>query len=372
VLPRHVYVHVPFCARRCSYCDFSIAVRRVVPVDEFIAGIARELSLRFAGDEPWTVDTLYLGGGTPSLLGGAGVTRLLDGIRSRLVPGPGAEITLEANPDDVIPDSVRAWRRAGVTRLSLGSQTFDDRALAWMHRTHKATQIDRAVEVARAEGIDNLCLDLIFALPQALGRDWESDLERAVALSPEHLSIYGLTVEPATPLGRWRDRGLVLEASEVRYERDFLVAHDRLTAAGFEHYEVSNYARPGRRSRHNSAYWRHVPYAGVGPSAHSFDGTRRRWNVPAYAAWLRELGGGRDPLEGQEVLSDESRLAERIYLGLRTSSGIQADAAVVRRVQPWIDAGWAVVDTGRIVLTPTGWLRLDALAADLTFIGSRS
>jgi oxygen-independent coproporphyrinogen-3 oxidase len=240
-----------------------------------------------------------------------------------------------------------------------------------MHRTHESAQIDRAIEVARAEGIDNLSLDLIFALPEALGRGWERDIDRALALAPRHLSVYGLTVEPATPLGRWRDRGWVREASEAGYERDFLLAHDRLTAAGFEHYEVSNYARPGGQSRHNSAYWRHVPYVGLGPSAHSFAGTRRRWNVSPYAGWLRELWRGCDPLEGEEVLSDENLLAERIYLGLRTTEGIGADERVVRRVQPWIDAGWTVLDNGRLRLTPTGWLRLDALAADLTLTGSR-
>jgi oxygen-independent coproporphyrinogen-3 oxidase len=240
-----------------------------------------------------------------------------------------------------------------------------------MHRTHAANQIERALDAARSGGIDNLSLDLIFALPEALGRDWGADLERAIALAPQHLSLYGLTVEPATPLGRWRDRGIVAEATEEEYERDFLRAHELLGEAGFEHYEVSNYARSGMRSRHNSSYWHHLPYAGLGPSAHSFDGARRRWNVAAYAAWTRELVCGRDPIEGEEVLTEDNLSAERIYLGLRTAEGIVIEGALVQRVQPWLAMGWAIVEHRRLRLTSTGWLRLDALAADLTTIGSR-
>jgi oxygen-independent coproporphyrinogen-3 oxidase len=369
--PRHVYVHVPFCARRCTYCDFSIAVRRVVPVDEYLSALAAELALRVPAGEVWPVDTLYFGGGTPSRLGPQGVARLLELVRQRVALEPGAEVTLEANPDDITVDAARGWREAGVNRLSIGSQSFEPRVLTWMRRTHSAEQIARGVAVARDAGITNLSLDLIFALPEALDRDWDADVTRALALEPDHLSLYGLTIEPATPLARWRDRGTVREAPDERYEVEFLRAHDLLARAGYEHYEVSNYARPGRRSQHNASYWRRVPYAGFGPAAHSFDGARRRWNLGPYAGWVAAVRVGHDPLEGEEALGDEERRAEEVYLGLRTQTGLDIDAALALRVQPWIDAGWAVREGTRLRLTPLGWLRLDTLSADLTLIPSR-
>jgi oxygen-independent coproporphyrinogen-3 oxidase len=368
---RHVYVHVPFCARRCAYCDFSIAVRRVVPADEYVEALGNEMAIRFPDLGRWEVDTLYLGGGTPSRLGAAGVARLLEVARNRVSLSPDAEVTIEANPEDVTRDAVVEWRRAGVNRVSLGAQSFDDRVLAWMHRSHDASAIDRAVDAIRQGGIDNLSIDLIFALPSAIERDWREDVRRALALEPEHLSLYGLTVEPHTPMGRWQARGELIESPEERYESEFLHAHDALGGAGFEHYEVSNFGRAGRHARHNSAYWAHVAYAGLGPSAHEFDGTVRRWNAPVYRDWLQAVNEGRDPIAGSETVEDGSRIAEQVYLGLRSMSGLRLQPAEHRRVQPWIDAGWATLDdTGRIVLTALGWLRLDALAADLTLVRS--
>lgn len=371
VLPRHIYIHVPFCARRCAYCDFAIAVRRDVPATAFVDEVARELAIRFPPGEPWSADTLYLGGGTPSLLGGVGVARLLDRVRERIDLASGTEVTIEANPDDVTPTAAAMWRAAGVNRLSIGAQSFDAAVLDWMHRTHTSEQIPRAVEAARGAGIDDVSLDLIFALPGALGRDWENDVRRTLALAPRHISLYGLTVEPATPLGRWRARGEVIEATDERYADEFLLAHELLVGAGFEHYEVSNYARPGWRSRHNSSYWQHVDYAGLGPAAHALHGGRRRWNVPAYAEWARRVRAGRDPLAGEEVLSPGELHAERIYLGLRTIDGLAVDSMTAERARPWIEAGWAAIRDGRLTLAPSGWLRLDALAADLTLVSSR-
>jgi oxygen-independent coproporphyrinogen-3 oxidase len=376
VKPRHVYVHVPFCARRCSYCDFSIAVRTRVPVDEYLSALAGELTLRL-GEAPApegrpSIDTLYLGGGTPSRLGGEGVARAVATVERWFALAPGAEVTVEANPDDVTPEAVAAWRAAGVNRLSLGGQTFDPAALAWMHRTHDAGQIARAISLARAGGIDDLSLDLIFALPASVPRDWAGDVAQALALEPTHLSLYGLTVEPGTPLGRWAERGEVTEADEERYAAEFLHAHEALAAAGFEHYEVSNFARPGRRARHNSAYWSGAPYLGLGPAAHGFDGVERRWNVSAYASWVRAVAEGRDPADGRETLDDGMREAEAVYLGLRTQDGLVLAPGDGTRAARWEAAGWAERLDGRLRLTAPGWLRLDALAADLTMARSRS
>lgn len=372
----HVYVHVPFCARRCSYCDFAIAVRREVPWPRFARSIAQECEVRGVSDCSGPLCTLYLGGGTPSRLGEDGVPALLDTLRTQTPWRPDAEVTLEANPEDVTESAVRRWREAGVNRLSLGVQSFDDLVLSWMHRVHDAAGARRAVEAARAGGIDALSLDLIFAAPDRLARDWRRDLEEMLRLAPEHISLYGLTVEPHTPLGRWHARGQEREASEERYEQEFLLAHELLVAAGYEHYEVSNFARPGKRARHNSAYWIGAPYLGLGPSAHGFDGERRRWNIEAFAAWDRCLDELGDPVGGEETLSAENRIAEEVYLGLRTTDGLVVSRAELHHVTPWIEAGWVEsrsADVGqRLVCTPAGWMRLDALAADLTAFRSLS
>ncbi|HEX6791274.1 MAG TPA: coproporphyrinogen-III oxidase family protein, partial [Candidatus Krumholzibacteria bacterium] len=201
-----MYVHVPFCARRCSYCDFAIAVRRTVPVDDFVDSLERELQSRL-GEASAELQTLYLGGGTPSRLGAEGVQRVLDLVRKRFPTAPGAEVTIEANPEDVSAGAATAWRGAGVNRISLGVQSFDDAVLRWMHRTHDAAQAVKAAAILKEAGFDDWSLDLIFALPPEVDRSWTNDLERAIELEPPHISSYGLTVEPHTPLVRWRERG---------------------------------------------------------------------------------------------------------------------------------------------------------------------
>jgi oxygen-independent coproporphyrinogen-3 oxidase len=296
---------------------------------------------------------------------------MIDAVQRRVTLTPDAEVTLETNPEDVSENAVAVWRRAGVNRVSLGSQSFDDRVLTWMHRSHDAAAIARAREIVRSGGIENVSLDLIFALPTELDRDWPGDVGRALELEPQHLSLYGLTVEPHTPLGRWQARGEVAESPEERYEIEFLYADQALTAAGFEHYEVSNFGLPGRHSRHNSAYWSLVPYAGLGPSSHEFDGTSRRWNAPVYRDWAQTVNDGRDPIAGSEAVEADSQLAEQIYLGLRSDLGLELWRDERNHVEPWLQAGWATVDAGgRMRLTALGWLRLDALAADLTLVRS--
>ncbi|HET7599992.1 MAG TPA: radical SAM family heme chaperone HemW [Gemmatimonadales bacterium] len=362
----HLYVHVPFCARRCSYCDFAIAVRRVVPSERFVAAVLREWDAY--GQHPmWAagraVETLYFGGGTPSRLDPSGVARILDAIgRDRRIE-PGAEITLEANPDDVTRASAGRWRDAGVTRVSLGVQSFDAGVLAWMHRTHTPEQSVEAVAVLRDAGIGEVSLDLIFGLPAALGRCFDRDLARALALRPEHVSLYGLTVEPGTPLGRWAARGEAVSADEDRYAAEYLAAHAALVAAGYEHYEVSNAGLPGRRARHNSAYWRRAPYLGLGPSAHSAVGAERWWNLRDWAAYVAASDRGESVVAGREALTPEADSLEEVYLGLRTSEGVPADRIGAGAAAAWTAAGWAERHAGRIRLTPEGWLRLDALAA---------
>jgi oxygen-independent coproporphyrinogen-3 oxidase len=368
----HLYVHVPFCARRCSYCDFAIAVRRVIPVGDFVDAIAKELETRFRGEPLGAFVTIYLGGGTPSKLGPDGVEQLLDRIRAtpNLSLADGAEITIEANPEDATPEAAVQWVRAGVNRLSMGAQSFNAVALAWMHRTHDVEAAHRGMIAARTAGIGNISLDLIFALPTDLERNWDSDLSQALALHADHISLYGLTVEPHTPLGRWTARGTVEEAPEERYAAEYLRANKVLGSAGFQHYEVSNFARSGKTSRHNSSYWRRAPYVGIGPSAHSFDGTVRRWNEREFEPWRAKTMTGADPTAGSEELTAENVLAEDVYLGLRTMNGLPVTAVDSDTISAWEKSGWATLRKDRVTLTAEGWLRLDSLAATLTAVRS--
>src|SRR5437867_11068927 len=238
-----------------------------------------------------------------------------------------------------------------------------------MHRAHDATRIGDAVRALRAAGFDTISLDLTFALPAELARDWARDLDLACSLLPAHLSLYGLTVEERTPLARWISRGATSAADDERYADEYLLAHVRLASCGYHFYEVSNAERDGHRSRHNSAYWSGRAYLGLGPAAHSFDGRVRRWNLAAWEAYRHAVAARRPVVEAEEVLSEEQRELESLYLALRTDAGMPL-AALCRPLPPsaaqWVEQGWAEVREQRLVCRPEGWLRVDALVRDLT------
>lgn len=375
-LPRSVYLHVPFCTRRCAYCDFAVQATRDAPTAEWLDAIGAEWQA--LGEEqgwPATVelDTIYVGGGTPSLLGPdamAGVARAL-GTLARWDPGA-VEWSCEANPESFTPAVAEGWRAAGVNRLSLGAQSFHEPALRWMGRLHGAQGPAAAMETARAAGFRNVSIDLIFALPARLGRDWSADLDRALALEPEHISLYGLTAESGTPLGRWVREGRERMADEDNYAEEYLLAHERLTAAGFEHYEVSNFARPGLRSRHNFAYWTGVPYAALGPGAHAYLPPQRRWNVRGWEDYRDALRRGDLPVEGTEALDPADRALEELWLGLRTDLGLALTGLGVEQramARGWVGRGWAEDVAGRLRLNAEGWLLLDRLAVELHAAG---
>jgi oxygen-independent coproporphyrinogen-3 oxidase len=362
----HLYIHVPFCARRCSYCDFAIAVRRVVPTERYLDAIVREWGI-WQQDPVWEtspeIATIYFGGGTPSRLDPTGIARLLEVIVAARPILAGAEITLEANPDDVTPPAAARWAAAGVNRISLGVQSFDPSVLAWMHRTHRTEQVGPAIAHLRNAGISNISLDLIFGLPAALERSWERDLATALAHEPTHLSLYGLTIEPQTPLGRWSKRGEVTAVPDDGYAAEFLHASAALGALGWDHYEVSNAARPGYRSEHNSAYWRRAPFIGLGPSAHSGFGNQRSWNIRDWEAYGRAVEAGMPPRLAHEALDSAAMRLEDLYLGLRTTDGVLVELIPRELATAWSRAGWGAEAAGRFRLTPEGWLRLDALVA---------
>lgn len=363
---RNVYLHAPFCARRCFYCDFAVSVARtgdpVAWIDALQAELDRVEAEGLFSLAP-TLDTVYVGGGTPSLLGPGAMT----GVASLLgehIDRDEVEWTAEANPESFTPDVAAAWADAGVNRLSLGLQTFHEPALKWMGRLHGPERPLDALDIARSVGIENVSLDLIFGLPAALGRAWHDDLQRVVDTGVPHVSLYGLTVEERTPLGRAVREGREPPVDEEAYRTEFLLAAERLAGAGYRQYEVSNFAHPGFESRHNSAYWSGAPYLGLGNGAHSYQPPIRRWNLREWEAYHRAATTGR-PVEGErELLSASGQELERIWLGLRTADGLEAPARGSGRealLERWLSDGLATRDAGRFRLTVEGWLLLDAL-----------
>ena len=370
---RHLYIHIPFCKRRCTYCDFAIAVRKSIPDARFVDAVQEEFELRRPTIQCDGLETLYLGGGTPSLLPPDQLGRLIQFFRHELgFAGEEPEITIEANPDDISYASANEWLAAGVNRVSLGVQSLNPRILEWMHRPHTADDGPRAIRTLRSAGMQSVSVDVIFALPPALEGTPIADIQALLEHEPDHISAYGLTVESGTPLARWVRRGTVDKTDEVRYAEEFLQLHTLLTDEGFDHYEISNYARTGRRSRHNQAYWNRRPYLGLGPSAHSFTGGVRRWNIREWAQYDRTLQAGGDPIGGMERLTEGQARLEKLYLGLRTGNGTdigEAASGSPESFQAAVRCGWLTVSEGKVRATPEGWLRLDALVSALTTSG---
>ena len=376
--PRSLYVHFPFCAHRCHYCDFSVQRASDPPVSRWLAAVERELSWWFErhGWEPGgALDTIFVGGGTPSLMGAAGMEGLASRLSAwfRLDPGR-TEWTAEANPASFDADLGRAWRDAGVNRLSLGVQALDNAVLAWLGRLHDRRRAAEAVAEARAAGFERVSIDLIFGLPPEVQRDLDAEVEAAAALDVTHLSLYGLTIEPRTPLAEWIRLGRVGAPEEDRYADEYRRLSRRLRASGYEQYEVSNFARPGHQCRHNWSYWNRTSYLALGPSAHGFLPPIRSWNVFRWDRYERALAEGRGPLDGSERVGPGEEQLERIWLGLRSVRGLTR--AFVRglapnalrledRLEGWVEAGWLEEREGRWVATIEGWLRLDEIAAAL-------
>ncbi len=376
--PRSLYIHVPFCLRRCAYCDFAVTATREPPIDAWLDAITVEMAStvsRLELDAPLHLDTVYIGGGTPSLMPVGMMAKLRERLAGFAEWDDRAEWTVEANPETLTPALANDWRIAGVNRLSIGAQTFHEPALAWMGRMHGADGPARAFDAAASAGIDNVSIDLIFALPSRLGRDWGEDLARALALRPTHVSLYGLTAEQATPLGRWVADGRESLPAEESYESEYLQAVSALTTAGFEHYEVSNFARPGLSSRHNEAYWRHESYIGLGPGAHSYHAPVRWWNVRDWSEYRSLVTGSGSAVASDEIVDAVALDLERIWLGLRARPGLRVtggpggvmlSSAQRALLADWSGAGLLRVEAGYALPTAAGWLVLDRLAVELS------
>ena len=371
-----VYVHIPFCASRCSYCDFFSTLQLADAGTSYVEAVVAEARLRRGELCGAQVKTLYLGGGTPSQLPLPLLSRLIDGLRESLDLPDVEEFTVEANPDDVTPEWCRGVAALGVNRVSMGVQSFEDPILRLIGRRHTARQAMDAVANLREAGISNISIDLIFGLPGQTVASWTASVEQAIALKPQHISAYGLTYEEGTRLWHQRERGEVVEVPEEQCLEMYRILVDELQAAGYEHYEISNFALPGYYSRHNSSYWDDTPYLGLGAAAHSYDGKVRRWNPHDLRQYMDKVLAGELACELEE-LSRSERYDERVMLGLRTAWGVDAERLrvdfgdeawryFIREAARHVVAGnLRVTEDGRYVLTRDGIMLSDSIIRDL-------
>lgn len=363
-----LYVHIPFCRSKCPYCDFfSIASTSLVP--RWVDAFKEEVSCY--KDRFDRFDSLYLGGGTPTVLGSEVLAGVMDVIFTHFAFDSDPEITIEANPCDLTQEKIRVLKDAGFNRVSLGAQSFDDGMLSFLGRRHTVLQAEQAIEKLKSHGVENISIDLIYGFEGQKINEWIKTLRRALSFRPEHLSCYQLTVENRTPFGRLRDRGLLRPLSEKEENDFFLATSQVLVDNGYIHYEISSFARKKvYYSQHNIKYWQHTPYLGLGPSAHSFDGSRRWWNVRSVRKYCDALEEGRAPVEGSECLTDEQLQIESIMLGLRTADGLNQDAIIYnhqsnRMLQGLQKAGFLRIENGRVFPTRKGFLVADYLASCL-------
>jgi oxygen-independent coproporphyrinogen-3 oxidase len=359
-----LYVHVPFCLTRCGYCDFNAYAGLGHLAERYVRALRAEARLAAPGWQDERFGSVFLGGGTPTTLPALTIVNLVDHLRSSFEVDPRAEVTVEANPDTV-DVAYLAELRPAVTRLSIGVQSFDEAVLLALERVHGPAAARRAFAAARAAGFDDVNLDLIYGADGESVASWRRTLEETVALGPDHVSAYALTIEPATPLGRKVAGGLVPPPDPDLQAEMYDLACELLAGAGYEHYEISNWARPGHKCQHNLVYWRRRPYLGLGAGAHSFRDGRRWWNERPPQAYLAAAEAGRLPVGGEEVLTDEDRRLEDVFLRLRTDAGLSAAKIDPSRAEPYIAEGLLERLDGRYVLTERGMFLANDVALAL-------
>lgn len=368
-----IYLHVPFCRKACNYCDFHFSTS-LATYSSVVDAMERELKY-WAPAWPASVQTIYFGGGTPSVLEEPELRRLMNTIRELYNVEPGAEVTLEANPEDVNEERLALWKELGVNRLSMGIQSFFDDELEWMNRNHSAEKSASSVKLAQEFGFENITIDLIYGLPISNMERWKDNVERALNLGVPHISAYALTVEPKTALAHSVKKGAVAEPDESDAHEQFLYFRARLAEAGFDAYEISNYGKPGWHSVHNSNYWNGVSYLGIGPGAHSFDGAVRRWNVRNNVLYGKTVSSGQEWYE-TEQLSVRDRYNEFVMTGLRRMHGISLEEIRVRfgddygthfqrEAETHVSSGKLKWVGDRLCLTSDGLFFADGIAADL-------
>ncbi|WP_375446252.1 radical SAM family heme chaperone HemW [uncultured Fibrella sp.] len=375
----HLYLHIPFCKQACHYCDFHFSTN-LRGKRQLVEAMAHEIDLRHTylttAAATTELQTIYFGGGTPSLLTESELACLFEAIHRHFTVAPTAEITLEANPDDLADPAHLAMLRRYVNRLSIGIQTFDEETLRWMNRAHNATEAETSVQRARNAGFDNLSIDLIYGISE---RTWHTDLTKAIALDVPHLSAYNLTIEPDTAFGRWVTNGKLTPVDENLSAVQFTELTSALEEAGYVHYEISNFARQldstGHFARHNTAYWQRKPYLGIGPSAHSYNGVSRQHNAPNNARYINALADDQIPAD-YETLTRADQINEYLLTGLRTIWGCRISELnallgtsfldqQARELAQLSQTGWLQITDTALTLTKSGKLFADRVASDL-------
>jgi len=370
-----IYLHIPFCKQACHYCDFHFSTSAKYK-DEMVQALLQEITLQKRYPDNETIETIYFGGGTPSVLSADEITRLIGAITQTHTVAPDAEITLEANPDDLDQQKIRALSQTPVNRFSIGIQSFFDEDLFWMNRVHRAAEAEASVKRAQDAGFENITTDLIYGYPLLTDEKWKHNLNKVFELEIPHISAYSMTVEPQTALAAFISKKKQPPMSEQQSAEQFMLMLDAMTINGFEQYEISNFCKPGHYSRHNSNYWRGVKYLGIGPSAHSFNGDTRQWNVANNAKYIKAIFAGTIPAE-VEVLTETNRLNEYIMTALRTKWGIDLErlntiaagssVELLKSARQYFGEG-SISQTGNIItLTPHGKLYADNVAAGLFF-----
>ncbi|SKB64913.1 radical SAM family heme chaperone HemW [Daejeonella lutea] len=369
-----IYLHIPFCKKACHYCDFHFSTSPAYK-DQMVKALRSELILRkpYLGNE--LIETIYFGGGTPSVLSVDDLSMLIHTITENYEVSASAEITLEANPDDLIPQKVKEFRQTPVNRFSIGIQSFFEEDLKWMNRAHNASEGLSSIKRVQDAGFENITADLIYGYPLLSDEKWMFNIRELIDLQIPHISSYSMTVEPATALASFIQKGKQKAMDEGQSARQFEILMDELQGADFEHYEISNFAKPGSRSKHNSNYWEGVNYMGIGPSAHSFNGDSRQWNVADNMKYIQSMEQNKVPFE-IEHLTTENRINEYIMTALRTSKGIDLSFVSQRyhsdyslqirnSLEPFLDKEWAILTNQTVTLSKQGKLFADHIASEL-------
>ncbi len=369
-----IYIHIPFCSQACTYCDFHFSTS-LQSVDKMIDCLEKEIILRKNYLQEDVIETIYFGGGTPSLIETSFINRLMNVIRKEYNVSTDAEITVEANPDDLSKEKCEELFGAGVNRLSIGIQSFSDADLKFMNRAHNSKQAISSVKNARMAGFKNISIDLIYGIKQSEPRQWEKNLDMALNLGVEHLSCYALTIEPRTVLADMIRNKKVAPPDDEKTIGEFEKLMIRAAESGFEHYEISNFARDKKYSKHNTSYWQRKKYLGIGPSAHSFNGISRQWNISNNQAYIRSLNENTIPFEIEE-LSESNKFNEYILTSLRTMWGIEIlfvekefgqikKEELLKKIQKFINDGMITSSDNNFVLTKEGKFFADRIAAEM-------
>ncbi len=371
-----IYIHIPFCKQACTYCDFHF-ITSLKRKKEMVAAIAQEVSMRknFFGKSE-SISSIYFGGGTPSILDLTSLGYILDHLHENFDIHENAEITLEANPDDLVPQKLEGLSKLGFNRLSIGIQSLIDSELQWMNRSHTAEEALKCITYAKEAGFTNMSVDVIFGTPYATLETLSALLSSIIQLKVPHISVYALTVEEKTVLAYWLAHDRISLPEDDVFERQFLLVHEILTHHGYNHYELSNYALPGMQAVHNSSYWKGQPYLGIGPSAHAYDGIHRMANVSNNSKYIQALSLGNLAIDYQEELSSKDRYHEYIMTQLRKSEGldtqfvqqtfgVELEGSYQKELNEWITKGYMRRLGHQLTLTPKGWITSDAIIRTL-------